>query len=139
MKLWRLTRKPYLALDGLGPKQHGARWTSSGHAVVNFASEAALSVLVVLRYLPNDLKDIDQDYMLGFIEINIEAERLEYTVDPIIKKQRGDDWLLSGRSLFAAVTSAVLPEADVIMMNPLHADAHTFDLKIVCICHESLK
>ena len=32
-------------------------------------------------------------------------------------------WLEERRSLLAAVRSRVLPEADVVMMNPLHPDA----------------
>jgi RES domain-containing protein len=123
MKLWRLTRAPYLALDGSGPAQHGARWTSPGLPVVNFASEPGLAVLVVLRYLPTDLSTIDPDYLLGWTETDQTPERIAYDPDPVVKRQRGDDWLHSRRSLFAAVTSAVLPEADIIMMNPAHPDA----------------
>ncbi len=123
MKLWRLFRTPYGALDGSGPEKHGARWTSPGLPVVNFASEPGLAVLVVLRYLPRDLAGADQDYLLGWTETSITPERLPYDPDPKVKRQRGDDWLQSGRSLFAAVTSAVLPEADIIMMNPRHPDA----------------
>ena len=33
------------------------------------------------------------------------------------------DWLEQRRSLLAAVRSQVLPEADVVLMNPLHPDA----------------
>ena len=32
-------------------------------------------------------------------------------------------WLEERRSLLAAVRSQVLPEADVVLMNPLHPDA----------------
>ena len=123
MKLWRLIRAPYVALDGSGPALHGARWTSPGLSVVNFASEPGLAVLIVLRYLPRDLNDIDGDYLLGWTETSQTPERLAYDLDPQVKRQRGDDWLRSGRSLFARVTSAVLPEADILMMNPAHPQA----------------
>jgi hypothetical protein len=33
------------------------------------------------------------------------------------------DWLEDRRGLLAAVRSQVLPEADVVLMNPLHPDA----------------
>jgi hypothetical protein len=91
--------------------------------VVNFASEPGLSVLVVLRYLPRDLADIDDDYLLGWTDVETVPERIAYTPDPVAKRAAGDGWLTSKRSLLAAVTSAVLPEADIIMMNPLHPDA----------------
>jgi RES domain-containing protein len=123
MKLWRLTRAPFVALDGSGPAQHGARWTSPGRPVVNFASEPGLAVLVVLRYLPRDLVGIDDDYRLGWTEIDAEPERLPFVTDQAEKRRIGDDWLASGRSLLAVVKSAVLPEADIVMMNPAHPDA----------------
>jgi RES domain-containing protein len=123
LKLWRLTRAPFLALDGSGPVQHGARWTSPGRPVVNFASEPGLAVLVVLRYLPRDLAGIADDYRLGWTEIDAEPERLPFVADQAEKRRIGDDWLSSGRSLLAAVRSAVLPEADIVMMNPAHPDA----------------
>ena len=123
MKLWRLTRAPFVALDGAGPARHGARYTSPGLPVVNFASEAGLAVLVSLRYLPPDLAGIDQDYLLGWTEVEAMPERLPEVTDPAEKLALGDAWLASGRSLLAAVRSAVLPEADVVMLNPRHADA----------------
>lgn len=123
MKLWRLTRAPFVALDGSGPERHGARWVSPGRPVVNFASEPGLAVLVVLRYLPRDLVGIDEDYLLGWTEIDAVPERLPFAEDQAEKRRIGDDWLASDRSLLAAVRSAVLPEADVVMMNPAHPDA----------------
>lgn len=123
MKLWRLTRAPFLSLDGSGPEKHGARWVSPGRPVVNFATEPGLAVLVVLRYLPRDLNGIDDDYLLGWTEIDAVPERLPFVDDQAEKRRIGDDWLGSGRSLLAAVQSAVLPEADVVMMNPAHRDA----------------
>jgi len=125
MKLWRLTRARHAALDGSGPAQHGARWTSPGLPVVNFASEAGLAVLVVLRYLPRDLVGVDDDYVLGWTQSEAIPEFIPFTPDPDEKRARGDAWLRSGRSLLAQVQSAVLPEASVIMMNPAHPDAAT--------------
>ena len=103
MKLWRLTRAPFVALDGAGPARHGARYTSPGLPVVNFASEAGLAVLVSLRYLPPDLAGIDQDYLLGWTEVEAMPERLPEVTDPAEKLALGDAWLASGRSLLAAV------------------------------------
>ncbi len=123
MKLWRLARAPYLALDGSGPMQHGGRWTSPGRPVVNFATDPGLAVLVVLRYLPRDLAGIGQDYFLGWTEIDAAPERLPFVEEPAEKRRIGDAWLNSGRSLLAAVRSAVLPEGDILMMNPAHPDA----------------
>lgn len=119
MKVWRLTRRAHVALDGAGPLKHGGRYTSPGWPVVNFASEPGLAVLVALRYLPRDLAEAPDDYLLGWTEVDAVPERLPADES----RAAGDDWLRSRRSLLAAVASRVLPEADVIMMNPRHPGA----------------
>lgn len=123
MRLWRLTRAPYVALDGAGPAQYGGRYSSPGRPLVNFASEAALAVLVALRYLPRDLACIDDDYVLGWTDIDAVPHRIPSDGADGAITDRVDEWLGSQGSLLAAVRSKVLPEADIIMMNPLHPDA----------------
>jgi RES domain-containing protein len=119
MRLWRLTRASQTALDGAATSRHGGRYSPPGAPVVNFASEAGLAVLVALRYVP----DPAEDYVLGWTEIDALPER--------VPAAEGDDairdwvagWLEERRSLLAAVRSQVLPEAGVVLMNPLHSDA----------------
>ena len=76
MKLWRLTRAPFVALDGQGALLNGARYAPPGVAVVSLASEAGLAVLVALRYLPLDLQGIASDYVLGWTEVDAVPERV---------------------------------------------------------------
>jgi RES domain-containing protein len=111
------------ALDGAGTLKHGGRYTPPGSPVVNFASEAGLAVLVALRYLPGNPADAPDDYVLGWTDIDA-------TPDSVGDAHREDairdwvtTWLVERRSLLAAVRSQVLPEADVVLMNPLHPDA----------------
>lgn len=122
MRVWRLTRVGFTALDGSGPMRHGARYSSPGRPVVNFASEAGLAVLVALRYLPEDPGERPSDFVLGWTEIEALPEPVPDGNEPAIRVWV-DEWLDSGRSLLAALSSRVLPEADIIMMNPLHPDA----------------
>ena len=122
-RLWRLTRTGQTALDGAGTLQHGGRYSPPGIPVVNFASEAGLAVLVGLRYVRADPADAPDDYVLGWTEIDAIPES--------VRNADGDDairawvtcWLEERRSLMAAVRSQVLPEADIVLMNPLHPDA----------------
>jgi RES domain-containing protein len=124
MRLWRLTRTGQTALNGAGTLKHGGRYSPPGVPVVNFASEAGLAVLVALRYLPGSPADAPDDYVLGWTDVDATPERVPETAD-------GDgairdwvtDWLQERRSLLAAVRSQVLPEADVVLMNPLYSDA----------------
>jgi RES domain-containing protein len=123
MRLWRLTRAGQTALDGAGTLRHGGRYSRPGVPVVNFASEAGLAVLVALRYLPADARDAPDDYVLGWTEIDAIPERIPDADGDDAIRDWVTDWLRERRSLLAAVRSRVLPEADVVLMDPLHPDA----------------
>ena len=123
MRLWRLTRSGYTALDGAGTLKHGGRYSPSGVPVVTFASEAGLAVLVALRYLPGKPADAPDDYVLGWTEIDAVPERVAVVNGDDAIRDWVTDWLRERRSLLAAVRSQVLPETDVVLMNALHPDA----------------
>lgn len=124
MRLWRLTRAPFVALDGSGPARHGARYSPPGVPVVNFASEAGLAVLVALRYLESDPAERPRDFVLGWTEVDARPLRIpdEGEGEGAIRDWVAD-WLASRRSLLAAIASRVLPEGDIVMMNPCHPGA----------------
>src|SRR3954453_11431066 len=123
MRLWRLTRTGQTSLDGAWTSKHGGRYSPPGAPVVNFASEAGLAVLVALRYLPGDPADAPDDYVLGWTEIDATPERVRAADGEEAIRAWVTGWLEERRSLLAAVPSQVLPEADVVLMNPLHPDA----------------
>ena len=123
MRLWRLTRSGHTALDGAGTLKHGGRYSPPGVPVVNFASEAGLAVLVALRYLPGNPADASGDYVLGWTEIDAVPERVGDADGDDAIRDWVTDWHNERRSLLVAVRSQVLPEADVVLMNPLHPDA----------------
>ncbi len=122
MKLWRLTRAPFVALDGAGAERHGGRYSPPGVPVVPLASEAGLAVLIAMRYWPADPADRADDYVLGWTQVDALPERVP---DPDEETVRAyvTQWLAEARSLLAAVRSRVLPEADVVLLNPRHPDA----------------
>lgn len=122
MKLWRLTRAPFVALDGKGAELNGARYAPAEVPVVSLASEAGLAVLVALRYQPRDLVGIPDDFVLGWTEVDCIPERVPDPDEGAIRAFIGE-WLETNRSLCAAIRSRVLPEADVIYFNPAHPDA----------------
>jgi hypothetical protein len=119
MRLWRLTRTGETALDGAGTAKHGGRYSPPGAPVVNFASEAGLAVLIALRYLQADTPD---DHVLGWTEVDAAPERVPGGSDEAIREWV-TGWLEQRRGLLAAVRSQVLPEADVVLLNPLHQAA----------------
>src|SRR4051794_10676272 len=122
MRLWRLTRTGQTALDGAGTLKHGGRYSPPGIPVVNFASEAGLAVLVALRYLRGDPAAAPADFVLGWTEVDAIPERSPEGDDAAIRAWVAT-WLEERRGLLAAVRSRVLPEADVVLMNPRHPEA----------------
>ena len=120
MKLWRLTRRDRVAFDGKGAEIHGGRYASPGTPLVSFASEAGLAVLVALRYW---VAADSADYVLGWTESHAPAERAPIGAEDAAIKAHVDAWAAARRSLLIAVRSAVLPEADIILMNAAHPDA----------------
>ena len=121
-KLWRLTRAPFVALDGKGAELNGARYAPAGQPVVSLASEAGLAVLVALRYHLADLSAAPDDLVLGWTEVDCRPERVPDPDEETIRSFVGE-WLETRRSLTCAIRSKVLPEADVIYLNPRHPDA----------------
>jgi RES domain-containing protein len=123
MRLWRLTRTSQTALDGAGTLKHGGRYSPAGVPVVNFASEAGLAVLIALRYLRGDPVELTDQYVLGWTESDATPERVPDATDDDAIRDWVGDWLGDRRTCLAAVRSQVLPEADIVLMNPLHPDA----------------
>ena len=123
MKLWRLTRAPFVALDGEGALRNGARYAPDGVPVVSLASEAGLAVLIALRYQPRDLVGIPDDFVLGWTEVAAVPERVPDQQGEAAIRAFVGEWLATRRSLLAALPSRVLPEGDVVLFNPAHPSA----------------
>lgn len=120
MKLWRLVRPGYEALDGAGAREHGGRYTPPGAAVVPFASEPGLAVLVAMRYLDGDPRLAAEPFLLGWTELDAAPERAPDDDSEDAVRAAVAQWLETCTSPLMAVRSRVLPEADVILMNPRH-------------------
>ena len=123
MRLWRLTRTGQTALDGAGTSKHGGRYSPPGAPVVNFASEAGLAVLVALRYLPRDPADAPERLRARLDRDRCDSRDCPRREADAAIREWVADWLEERRSLLAAVRSQVLPEANVVFMNPLHPEA----------------
>ena len=92
MKLWRLTRPEYVALDGAGAAKSGGRYSSPGVPLVNFASEPGLAVLVALRYVQATPAFSDDDFVLGWTTIDCDVERVPHELSREAKVAFVDAW-----------------------------------------------
>ncbi|HEU0078456.1 MAG TPA: RES domain-containing protein [Longimicrobiaceae bacterium] len=131
MRLWRIARSAYPALDGEGARIAGGRWNSKGIPIVYTAGSRALAALEVLAW--TDPEDVPSDYEM--VEIDVpEGASLEVVdpgqLPPDWRKPRnqacravGDAWASAGRSAVLQVPSALIPEEPNFLINPRHSEA----------------
>ncbi|WP_411848727.1 RES family NAD+ phosphorylase [Tsuneonella flava] len=123
MKLWRLTRSSHQALDGKGAEHSGGRYSSPSLPVVSLSSEAGAAVLIAVRYWLDRLHEAPDDLVLGWTEIDSTPQRVANGLAEHEIKVVVDNWIIDRSSLLLAIRSKVLPEADVVLLNPAHQDA----------------
>ena len=79
--------------------------------------------MIALRYWLDRLDEAPDDLTLGWTIIDSTPERVPDGLAEDEIKKLVDDWIIDRKSLLLAVRSKVLPEADVIFLNPEHEDA----------------
>lgn len=132
MRVWRLARKPLLALDGEGARLAGGRWNSEGVAVVYTSSTLSLAALELLIHI--DPEDVPGDLIAVAVEVPdqspiemVRVHDLPSDWNTVFDHPRcvaiGDEWIAAGRSLCLRVPSALVPEEWNLLLNPAHADA----------------
>jgi RES domain-containing protein len=137
MRVWRIARSAYPALDGEGARIAGGRWNSKGIPVVYTAGSRALAMLEVLVW--TDPADVPKDYEMKEIVVpeGITVEGVTpHELPPDWRKPRntacravGDAWASAGRSLVLQVPSALIPEEPNFLINPRHPAAA--DVRVV--------
>lgn len=132
MRVWRLARRVFPALDGEGARRAGGRWNAPGRAVVYASSTLSLAILELLVHTDPDL--IPGDLLAYEVAV---PDKLIATVvkttdlpsnwrdipDHPACRAAGDGWLAQARSPVLAVPSAIVPEELNYVINPAHPAA----------------
>ncbi len=131
MRVWRLARPVYAALDGEGARRHGGRWNSKGLPVIYTSGHLSLAVLELLAHVDPD--EIPDDLRVFEIEVpdSLEISRVDVASLPPdwqlhehqVCKHMGDDWLRSGGTPVLGVPSALVRGEVNYLINPRHRDA----------------
>lgn len=132
MRIWRLARKPFVALDGKGARQFGARWNSEGVAVVYASSHLSLSALEYLVHV--DVDDEPDDLVALAIDVPDDAgetvlapaelpDGWQETPPPTACQEIGNDWVAKGEALLLRLPSVLVPEESNVLVNPAHPRA----------------
>lgn len=129
MRVWRLSRRRYVALDGEGARLYGGRWNREGTAVVYASSSLALAALELLVHV--DPEDVPDDLVALAIDVPDDAPREAVAVAELPEDwdrvadhpactARGDRWARAGASLALLVPSVLVPEEANVLLNPAH-------------------
>lgn len=141
MRLWRIAARPW-ALDTSceGARVHGARWNPPGWAAMYGGATieiCALEKFVHLAGVPPpplslvsiDLPD-DPDLLLQPQMSALPSDWAELPA-PASTQEFGRRWLRSAKQLALLLPSAIVPEARVAMINPMHPRYREVRLKLV--------
>lgn len=132
MRVWRLARARYPALNGDGARRYGGRWNAPGIPIVYAASHLSLAALELLVHV--DPEDVPDDLTAFEIEVPDDApvERLDPTALPSewhraldcpACREVGRRWMAEQRTLALVVPSAVVPSEANVLLNPAHPAA----------------
>lgn len=125
MRVWRLARRRYAALNGEGARRFGGRWNSPGQAVVYTSEHLSLAVLEIIVHLELNLDEFPEDYVKIAIEIpdTISIDRVATLPKHDSEMlELGSRWVETQRTVVLMVPSVVVPEEFNVLLNAGHPD-----------------
>lgn len=133
MEVYRLTRRKFAGknpFDGEGSFLFGGRWSSIGTRLCYAATHRSLAILeyrahIELALMPDDLViatlEIPDDVSITTTPALPENWK-EYPAPASLRKI-GDRFIAEARGAMMLIPSALVPQENNVLLNPLHADA----------------
>ncbi len=129
LDLWRISN--HQSLTGEGGLKHAARWHSAGRRIVYLATSPAGAMVEILVHLELEEDELPHSYALLRVRVpeHIVIEQLNVPAGDAWKanhdfsRRLGDEWLGKAATALARVPSAILPNTENLLLNPLHAEA----------------
>lgn len=133
MRTWRLVASNFAkdAFTGEGARIAGGRWNPKGVPVVYTASSLALATLELLVHTAEDLfpdtlvsfaVDIPDDIAIEHVATDALPSNWRNYPAPEALQDFGGTWAARRASAVLIVASAVIPEENNVLLNPLHPD-----------------
>ena len=130
MQVFRVATTNYINdLSGEGARLYGGRWNERGSPMLYCSQHLSLCLLEVLVH--NDMANLPKE--LSYIELEIEEKSTkllstpkfihaawDQIMPPVEIAMFGSRWLQEQKELALIVPSAVLPQENNILINPLH-------------------
>ncbi len=133
MEVYRITQEIFSEdLTGNGAKLFGGRWNSAGISALYAASSRSLALLETLAHTPPRMLQL-KSYMLSVIEVPDAASQEIITIQQLpggwdatgyhdFTTRTGDGFMRASKKLFLCVPSVLMPEENIYVINPRHAD-----------------
>jgi RES domain-containing protein len=127
--LFRLCAAAYKDdLSGTGARLFGGRWNSPGFPLLYAASSISLALLELMVHSGRNFLPINY-YLLRLqvpevSALAIQSHKLKknWVDDMAYTRFMGDEFIKNKSHLFIRVPSAIVPEENNVLLNPLHAD-----------------
>jgi len=131
--IWRISKQKYAAtaFSGIGARLSGGRWNSQGTSIVY--TSATLSLAALETFVHMEIEDAGN--MLVSIRAEIGDDVQIETIDPTQLPDNwrdmdspqalaliGDRWFFSASTAILRVPSAIIPQENNYLINPLHQD-----------------
>ena len=136
MKVYRLSLEKHedTAFSGEGPRRVGGRWTPKGYPVVYCASSIALATLEILVHVDEDLVPKQRIFEIK-VPDGINVKKIEDLKDdwrnypaPAWMQRIGKNWIDQAESAILEVPSAIVPQENNYVINPIHPDAEQLEI-----------
>ena len=130
--LWRISR--HRDLSSIGGLRAGGRWHYAGQPVIYLAENPASALLeVCVHTAANDIPPAFTLLRIEGPEIEIptiaESDLKEgWQTRFEITRSLGTDWLRKKEAVLLRLPSAIVPETNNFLFNPLHPDAGRFKI-----------
>jgi RES domain-containing protein len=133
MELFRITQEIYCDdLTGNGAQLFGGRWNSEGVQALYTASSRSLALLETLAHTPAKMLQL-KTYILITIFVPEAAkqqviglkelpERWDASDIHPYTQNTGNNFLSQNKKLLLQAPSVLMPEENIFVINPLHAD-----------------
>jgi len=129
MIIYRLTNGKYANdISGTGSKLYGGRWNPPGIAVLYTSQYISLAILEILVRASKDTSPSSYTLLSfeipenGIYELQYKKLKKEWQHDVIYTQEIGKDFLEENQSLCIKVPSAIVPQENNFLLNPLHSD-----------------
>jgi RES domain-containing protein len=137
MVLWRVSR--FRDLKGSGGLRASGRWHTAGRPIVYLAESPAGAMIEVCAHtasnnIPPAITMLQiEGREVGCSTIRLEDLQRDWVEDVEITRAIGDKWLAEGSAVLLRVPSAIVPSTFNVLFNPVHPQAHEFEITHVYV------